>query len=256
MKMRRAPPPRCESQDDGSSVYGFGPGLRVEIRSTIGLWLGAGRGTGSAGRIAGLREWLRMRIGLRYSHDGDHPASLIVHQLSRQRCSQAACRVPGNGEQRRHRWFVSGRPPEADSRRKEDRPKTRSESHQHTTPQCSRARAGSYNTVVQGIADQLSKQSCAEKLVASWWTDSCRLHAVAEGPLANHIHSWGMRNDVTRNLVQAGQYRCSSDPTGKRSARRSSAGLVFGYLGHRNSLITVCCVHQSVNLKGQALSAL
>jgi hypothetical protein len=164
------------------------------------------------------------------------PSFLNMYELGRQGRSQAACGVPGNGEQRRHRRFVSGRAPKADFRGKEDRPKTGSESNQHTTTQRSRSRAGPDNAVVQGIADQLSKQSCAEKLVASWWTHSCRLHAVAERPLANDIHSWGMRNNATRNLVQAGQYRCSSDPTGKGATRRSSAGLVFGYLGHRNSL--------------------
>jgi hypothetical protein len=158
-----------------------------------------------------------------------------MYQLSRERRSQSPCGVPGNGEQRRHWWFVSGRATEPDSRGKEDRPKTGAESKQHTTPQRSRSRAGPDNTVVQGITDQLSEQSCAEKLVASWWTHSCRLHAVAERPLANDIHSWGMRDDATRDLVQAGQYRCSSDPTGKGSTSRSSPGLVFGYLGHRNS---------------------
>jgi hypothetical protein len=160
---------------------------------------------------------------------------LIMYQLGGQRRSQAACGVPGDGEQGRHRRFVSGRAPEAHSRGKEDRPKTGGKSNQHTAPQRSRSRAGPDNTVVQGIADQFSEQSCAEKLVASWWTHSCRLHAVAERPLANDIHSWGMRDDATRDLVQAGQYRCSSDPAGKGSTSRSSAGLVFGYLAHRNS---------------------
>jgi hypothetical protein len=204
MKMRRAPPPRCESPNEGGSVQGFGPGLRIEIRSTIGLWLGAGRGTGSLGWIAGFREWLRMRFGLGYPHGRGSPRFLTVYQLGRQRRSQAACGVPGNGEQRRHRRFVSGRTPKSHSRGKEDRPKTGSESNQDPTPQRSRSRAGPDNTVVQGIADQLSNQSCAEKLVASWWTHSCRFHAVAERPLANDIHSWGMGNNATRDLVQAG----------------------------------------------------
>jgi len=85
-----------------TSVQGFGPGLRIEIRSTIGLWLGAGRGIGSAGWIAGFREWLWMRIGLRYSHGRQLPSYLIIYHLGRQCRSQTPCGVPGNGEQRRH----------------------------------------------------------------------------------------------------------------------------------------------------------
>ena len=59
-----------------------------------------------------------------------------------------------------------------------------------------------------------------------------------EEPVIEWVRAWGsergydVRQDAARNLVQAGQHRCSGDTTGKGSGGRSTSGLVFGYLAH------------------------